>query len=154
MTDIWEEVPRNEYYKTFKEVVDCPGFKLDYYEGDIFSIKEENDNVITYFYELEGKFYVQSFGVHEVKSMKIKRQEEGRTIKGRILLIGLHEDRCYEYVFEQTHRNEPKGEYINGVYYCYGYDCRYKLYLNDKQVKVERLGILFPPEMKRKTVLL
>lgn len=148
MTDIWEEVPRNEYYQTFKEVVNCAGFGLNY-EGDIFSTKEENDNVINYFYELEGKFYVQNYEVHEVKSMKIKREEDRK-----ILAIGLHENAGHEYEFERIRRKELKEGYIGGIYYCFGYDYRYKIYLNDKQVKVERLGILFPPEMKRKTILL
>lgn len=139
MTDVWEEVPRNEYYKTFKEVVECPGFGLRN-EGDVFLTKEMNDNVIDYFYELEGRFYAQNFAVWEVKSMKIKR-EEGR----KTLLIGYYENAGYEYKFNQICKKVP---------HYYGCDCEYKLYLNDKQVEVERLGILFPPEMKRKTDLL
>ena len=155
MGDLWQEVPKDEYWDTFCGIVDIKGKG----SGDIFLltvdylIKHES----IYFYTLGGKVYIQTpeTELSEVEYMRFKK-EKNKEKKKKILKINYHSehrsyysDKSFYYehniILEQTCTKVPRT-------YSVGYDCKYYLTVDGNKVEIKRIGIKFPEEFKKKRI--
>lgn len=137
MEDLWQNVPKERYWMTFRSIVNLPGKSMIDY-GDIYLLTVRGEQ--TYFYSLEGRFYMQPFGMEsrEVKSMCLKKERD-RKILG---MSSYPEDKTNEIELKQTVIEKPK--------FFGGYDYVYNLTMNNEKVDVKRIGVIFPEEAKKK----
>ena len=151
MSDLWQEIPKDEYWDTFRNIVN---FSEEFTEtsGDIYLLKVDYlikvENI--YFYALGGKFYIQSAAtpLSEVKHMKLKKEKNKKTLK--IIYHTEHKsyfDRNFYYesdiILERTRTKVPK-------LYSVGYDCEYHITVNGNKVEIKGIDVNFPDEFKKK----